>query len=443
MSVYDEDESRMALRLYHAVEENNMKTLRLLLVKGADVHYKYFDDKSLLHICCEKDRLECAKLLMEFGANVQASDEWNMTPLMYCMVRHFVDIAKELLSRDSHAVHSQDRFGKSVIHCATESGSVELLKLVLSHGADVNQTDWYGITPLMTLCAGAGIRHSVELCHVLLDAGADVEMKDVRSKRTALQFAAVQKNTELVQCLVCAGADPNTTDTTSMTPLTNVIFQFYRLKNASCDVCEDLMATVVILTQAGANLNLNTRENSNPLYMAVNFKVEPLLRFFLDCGADPNVVFPMGVTPLLSAVKKKDSACVRALLQWRARPDIRGRVFKTAHVHDQYWVDAMELAIDLGCWDIALLLYSAGYNISRLPYFREGILEPEIPESLSRDKDMFTYLEFLARNPRTLFHTATLCMWDHLKNDIGLKERIYQLPLPTRIKQLTSPEFVL
>ncbi|XP_033759454.1 putative ankyrin repeat protein RF_0381 [Pecten maximus] len=441
MSVYDEEESRMALRLYHAVEENNMKTLRLLLVKGADIHYKFFDDKSLLHICCEKDRLECAKLLMEFGANIRSSDEWNMTPLMYCMVRHFCDIAKELLSRDAHAVHSQDRFGKSVIHCAVESGSVELLNLVLSHGADVNQTDWYGITPLMTLCAGTGIRHTTELCRVLLDAGADLELKDVRSKRTALQFAAVQKNTDLVQCLVAAGADPNTTDNASLTPLTSVIFQFYRLKNSSCDVSDDLMTIVIILTQAGANLNLNTRESSNPLYMAVTFKVEPLLRFFLDCGADPNVVFPMGVTPLLSAVKKKDAACVRALLNWRARSNIRGRVFKTAHVHDQYWVDAMGLAVDQGCWDIVLLLYSAGYNISRLQYLREGVPDSDIPESLSRDKDMFTYLQYLARNPRTLFHSTTLCMWDSLKNNI--QENIYQLPLPTRIKQLTSPEFVL
>ncbi|XP_060082115.1 putative ankyrin repeat protein RF_0381 [Ylistrum balloti] len=431
----------MALRLYHAVEENNMKTLRLLLIKGADVHYKYFDDKSLLHICCEKDRLECAKLLMEFGANIQATDEWNMTPLMYCMVRHFSDIAKELLSRDPHAVNSQDRFGKSVIHSAVESGSVELLNLVLKYGADVNQTDWYGITPLMTLCAGSGIRHSKEMCRVLLDAGADVDLKDVRSKRTALQFAAVQKNSDLVQVLVAAGADPNTTDNASLTPLTSVIFQFYRLKNSSCDVCDDLMTIVIILTQAGANLNLNTRENSNPLFMAVTFKVEPLLRFFLDCGANPNVVFPMGVTPLLSAVKKRDVGCVRALLNWRARADIRGRVFRTAHVHDQYWVDAMELAVDQGCWDIVLVLYSAGYNISRLPYLREGVPDSEIPESLSRDKDMLSYLQYLASNPRTLFQLATLCMWDSVKSNI--QENIKQLPLPTRIKQLTSPEFVL
>ncbi|XP_021373360.1 ankyrin-1-like [Mizuhopecten yessoensis] len=441
MSGYDEDESRMALRLYHAVEENNLKTLRLLLVKGANIHYKYFDDKSLLHICCEKDRLECAKLLMEFGAIVQAQDEWNMTPLMYCMVRHFCDIANELLARDPQSVHSQDKFGKSVIHCATEFGSVELLKLVLSHGADVDQTDWYGITPLMTLCAGTGIRHSKELCRVLLDAGANIELKDIRSRRTALQFAAVQKNADLVQLLVGAGADPNTTDNACLSPLTSVIFQFYRLKNASCDLNDDLMTIVIILTQAGANLNLNTRESSNPLYMAVNFKVEPLLRFFLDHGADPNVKFPMGGTPLLTAVKKKDAACVRALLNWSARSNIRGRVFRTAHVHDQYWVDAMELAMDQGCWDIVLLLYSAGYNISRLHYLREDVIDCEVPESLSRDKEMLTYLQYLARNPRTLFHLTTICIWKSIQSNI--QENIKQLPLPTRIKQLTSPEFVL
>ncbi|XP_033759456.1 ankyrin homolog [Pecten maximus] len=434
-----DDTCDVALRLYHAVEQDDRGELTQLLIKGADIHYKYFGEKSLLHICCEKDRLECAKLLMEYGANVQAQDEWNMTPLMYCMVRQLNDIAQELLSRDPYAVHSQDRFGKASIHCAVESGSPELLNLLFSFGAVADQTDWFGMTPLMSLCSRAGISNNVTLCEMLLGAGADVNLKDLRSRRTALQYAALNKIPALVEVLLQAGADPNTQDTACRTPLTNLIFKSFSLQNASCDVDDDIMTIVIMLTQSGADLNLNHRENTNPVCMAAFYKVEALVRFFMDCGADPNTRFPMGVTSLLVAVKKKSAGCVRALLQWNARTDFRGRVYRTADI--QYWVDPMELAVDLGCWDIVLLLYSAGYNISRLPYLHEGVMDAELPESLLGNTEMMSWLLFLASSPKPLFHLTILAVWRILDNNF--REKIFDLPLPKTIKQLMSPEFVI
>lgn len=187
MAERDDDPARAAMQLYRAVEEDDQNEVKRLLVIGGNVHYKYFDDKSLLHICCEKDRLECAKLLIEFGANIQARDEWNMTPLMYCMVRQFSDIAQELLSHDPSAVHAHDKFGTAAIHCAVETGSVQLLKLLFDHGVHVDQADWFGITPLMSLCSRTDITNQVALCEMLFDAGADVHLKGLRSRRTALQ----------------------------------------------------------------------------------------------------------------------------------------------------------------------------------------------------------------------------------------------------------------
>ncbi|OWF55172.1 uncharacterized protein LOC110463170 [Mizuhopecten yessoensis] len=433
------DQSEVALQLYHAVELDDRGELTQLLTKGADLHYKYFGEKSLLHICCEKDRLECAKLLMDYGANIQAQDEWNMTPLMYCMVRQLNDIAEELLSRDPLAVHSQDRFGKAAIHSAVESGSPELLHLLLVHGVVTDQTDWGGMTALMSVCSRPGISHNVALCEMLLHAGADVNLKDLRSRRTALQYASLNKLPAVVEVLLGAGADPNTFDTASRTPLTNLIYQTFRLQNASRDVDEDLMTVVIMLTQAGANLNMNYRENSNPVCKAAAYRVEALVRFFMDCGADPNTSFPLGVTSLLVAVKAKDAGCVRALLQWNARTDIRGRVYRTAHT--QYWVDPMELAVDLGCWDIVLLLYSAGYNISRLPYLHEGVMDSELPESLLGNTEIMSWLLFLASSPRTLFHLTTLFVWRVL--DKNFRQKINDLPLPNMIKHFMSPEFVI
>ena len=53
--------------IYKAVESNNIDGLKDLIARGANVNEFYHDytlisAKSILHICCEKGRLECVKV---------------------------------------------------------------------------------------------------------------------------------------------------------------------------------------------------------------------------------------------------------------------------------------------------------------------------------------------------------------------------------------------
>lgn len=57
----------MDLDMYHAVESNDPLALRRLLNAGGDVNAFYQDmtlisAKSILHMCCEKGRIECVKV---------------------------------------------------------------------------------------------------------------------------------------------------------------------------------------------------------------------------------------------------------------------------------------------------------------------------------------------------------------------------------------------
>ena len=57
----------MDIAIYKAVESNKPEVLKELIERGANVN-EYYQDltlisaKSILHICCEKERFDCVKV---------------------------------------------------------------------------------------------------------------------------------------------------------------------------------------------------------------------------------------------------------------------------------------------------------------------------------------------------------------------------------------------
>ncbi|KAK6194893.1 hypothetical protein SNE40_000429 [Patella caerulea] len=179
-------------QLYHAAEDNDLERFRELIQRGADVEETYEDHKniitkSILHVCCGKGRLEMINLLLDAGACISVADKFGQTPLMYCVMTEFTEIGDVLLDRDPTIVDDQDRFGKSALHIASDNGLVDCVKMLLSHGAFADIQSSEGYTPLMVCCYSKADPESVlSIVKMLLDAGADVNMKEM-SSRTALQ----------------------------------------------------------------------------------------------------------------------------------------------------------------------------------------------------------------------------------------------------------------
>ena len=61
--------------------------------------------------------------------------------------------------------------------------------IIFQNNADVDVTTDYGMTPLMTACSTKGLDETAmnTIVQLLVEYGADHEMKDYRNKRTALQ----------------------------------------------------------------------------------------------------------------------------------------------------------------------------------------------------------------------------------------------------------------
>lgn len=179
-------------RMYKAIADNDVIELKRLIRRGGDVNLYYIDlqgisTKSLLHIACEKGRIDCVRVLLDAKADIVPRDAWRQTPLMFCMQAHYYEVAEVLLDRCPSQINIPDTFGKMALHCAAESGCEESVDLLIKYGADVNAQTSEGNTPLMCLCLAKEVEGGVKVLQILVNAGSNMEMRDYHGGRTSLQ----------------------------------------------------------------------------------------------------------------------------------------------------------------------------------------------------------------------------------------------------------------
>jgi hypothetical protein len=122
---------------------------------------------------------ELAQWLINHGADIEAIDDYNNTPL-YERSRRYNGNITSLIALGAD-VNRND--GKNTpLHCAAQNHSVENVKILLAHGAKTEALVSYGYgpnkedyTPLelaLLTCNNIDIENMVEISRILLDAGA-------------------------------------------------------------------------------------------------------------------------------------------------------------------------------------------------------------------------------------------------------------------------------
>ena len=173
----------------------------------ADYAVEYSEDYAAhitpLMIAANTSSLEAVKSLVQAGADLGAKDKKGRTALTYAKEAKF----KRVIAYLETAYEKRDAASALNLREAAATGTLYRVKALLDAGADVEQSDEHGQTPLMFAVAAG----HVELVKILCAAGANVHATRDVDGGDLWTCAFAKPNAEIVRCLIEHGLSPNQT----------------------------------------------------------------------------------------------------------------------------------------------------------------------------------------------------------------------------------------
>jgi len=186
--------------LHESILSSKPNCAKLLIEKGAEVNAKDTDGWTPL-ICASRDgHIEVAKLLIEKEAEVNAKDTDGWTPLILALRFGHFEVAK-LLIENRAEVNAKSTYGSTPLICASSDGHIEVAKLLIEKGAEVNAKSTDGWTPL--ICASRN--GHIEIAKLLIEKGAEVNAKH-KYGSTPLILASRNRHNDIAKLLIEKGA---------------------------------------------------------------------------------------------------------------------------------------------------------------------------------------------------------------------------------------------
>ncbi len=293
----------------------------VLCGKGAQPDKAAADTTPLLE-AARNNGVDCARVLLDCGADPNAGTKTLFTPLMLAARSGHGECLRLLLERGAE-VNRADKYQWTALHEAAFAGHAPCVTLLLAHGADplTGTRNCYtehhsfsigGFTPLhyaaheghapvvgiLLECTPVDIATksretplifatggNVETVRMLLDAGANIEAV-TRFGVTPIFSAVGQGSLDIMRVLLDAGANPNSDHSDMGTPISMAATIVPGLPN------RDKIAMVRLLLEYGADINRACRAHKGTaLRSAVCAEDRELIGFLLEHGARDNTLY--------------------------------------------------------------------------------------------------------------------------------------------------------
>lgn len=271
--------------LIAATQMGHIKTCKLLLEHGADANAKDHHLTPALVVAAAKGYKDICKLLLDYGANINAQERDGQ--------RESYEARCTLSSQN--IVHYEECRLESALHKATKKGDIDICRLLVERGADVNAKNLHGDMPLFM----AVDARNLEISRLLLEHGAEVNA--LYSCFTPLYTALDRGDIEICKLLFEHGADINK-KCINWTPLKWAISSCTHRERGKEVENEKVLKCVEWLITAGADVNACT-DGTTALWIAVKRNNAKCVRMLISAGADVNT-WAYGKTLLALAISE-------------------------------------------------------------------------------------------------------------------------------------------
>jgi len=272
--------------------------IKLLVDNGADVNVKGQHEIPLVDLATEHTK----SLLLKHGAKTSDDIEFeksvnnpNDMTFIYSAEGGNIKVVSKYL--DAGQDLNTQGYQGTALHYAAKNGQYEMVKFLISKGADVNtRTEWSNFTPLH-IAASPVINVGAKVAELLIDEGADINAKnldgetpldladdpkilDLLRKRggksgadDSIHVAAKKGNIKATKKHLDSVKDVNVKNGKGLTAL------HYAAGAGHKEIAEFLISK-------GADLNVRDNSGSSPLHNATDYK--EIVELLIAKGADVN-----------------------------------------------------------------------------------------------------------------------------------------------------------
>src|SRR5205807_4891426 len=169
--------------------------VKMLLDHGANVNARDREGWTVLMHAARNGNGEAVKLLLARGAEIEAKDNEGQTAATIAAQEGRGEIVAIL---DRARTGTEDAGSRHELARAVEQGDIARVQALFAAGGDVNARDDDGQTLLMK----ATVQGQLDLVHLLLDHGARVDDTSLREGYSALFWAAEEGRTDVAVALI-------------------------------------------------------------------------------------------------------------------------------------------------------------------------------------------------------------------------------------------------
>lgn len=239
-------------QLYPSAKQGEGLKVLLMLMEGVDPTQQpdTLGRKSALHAAAQRGALELCYMLVQAGAVVDAQDKTLRTPLLEAIVNNHLEVTRYLVQSGASVYHTEDD-GYTGLHHAAKLGNLHIVHLLLETGqVDINAQDSGGWTPIIW----AAEHKHMDVIRALLSRGADVTIQD-KEMNMCLHWASFAGSVDIAELVLNAGCSLSSVNMHGDMPL-------------HIAAREGFLECVTLFLSRGANIDTTNREGDTPLSLA-------------------------------------------------------------------------------------------------------------------------------------------------------------------------------
>lgn len=274
--------SRVGRTALHLAAMNGFTHLVKFLIKdhNAVIDILTLRKQTPLHLAAASGQMEVCQLLLELGANIDATDDLGQKPIHVAAQNNYSEVAKLFLQQHPSLVNATSKDGNTCAHIAAMQGSVKVIEELMKFdrsGVISARNKLTDATPLQLAAEGG----HADVVKALVRAGASCTDEN-KAGFTAVHLAAQNGHGQVLDALKSTNSLRITSKKLGLTPLH--VAAYYGQADTVRELLTSVPATVKSEPPTGQSLfgELGAESGMTPLHLAAFSGNENVVRLLLN-----------------------------------------------------------------------------------------------------------------------------------------------------------------